>query len=76
MRHTIVIEVPEGADENYVERNITSRFVGWIVPTNGLPTDGTATWGRVKVIEYHHEQMTMSEVVDSLAHPAPPEGEA
>jgi hypothetical protein len=71
MRHTIVIETPDGADPNEVERWATQQ-----IEAQPYSTDGHGGRDYLRVVEYHQEQMTMSEVVDSLARPAPPEGEA
>jgi hypothetical protein len=59
MRHTIVIELPDGVDPNEVERKLTSRLEGKLLATGVF--DGTTTYGHARVIEYHYEQMTTTE---------------
>jgi hypothetical protein len=67
MRHTIVIEAAEPEEApaylrtktpDEIEDGLTRHVQAW------------AGWP-IEVVEYHQEQMTENEVVDSLAHPAP-----
>lgn len=75
MQHTIVIEIPAGADPNEVERWATYRL-----QAEPYSTDGRGGRAHLRVIEYHHEKMT--EDWDSLGadfgsedvRPKPPGG--
>jgi hypothetical protein len=56
MRHTIVIELPDGTDPNEVERTITCALEArsYVTAVNNEGSD----YGRLKVVEYHQEQVT------------------
>jgi hypothetical protein len=59
-RHTIVIEVPEGADPNEVEAIVSSRLrMTYVVA--GVHVDGDRAYRKLAVAEYHHEQMTTTD---------------
>lgn len=53
MRHTLVIEIPAGADPNVVE-----RWAIQLLEQQPFSTDGRGGRSYLKVVEYHQEQMT------------------
>jgi len=63
-RHTIVVELPEGADAADVELLLTARINLTSVKT-GVDRvqqyDVGYKYGNLRVVEYHHEQMTTTE---------------
>jgi hypothetical protein len=61
MQHTIVIEVPDGADPNEVERWATQQ-----IEAQPYSTDGHGGRDYLRVVEYHQEQMT--EPTDEESH--------
>lgn len=76
MRHTIVVEVPDNA--NQVVAGLSLKQA--IERERWLNVE-TKIWTPAKVVEYHREDLTISDVTDALAEPEldgvglPPEGE-
>lgn len=61
MRHTIVIEIPDGAIGASVESIVTERLNATVVAHGPGDEDGGLDYAPLKVVEYHHEQMTESD---------------
>lgn len=57
MQHTIVIEIPDGADSDYAESLVTRRLEGLSIAVAKDP-EGMNDYGQIRVLEYHHEKMT------------------